>query len=56
MDVDALHILIATAIVLAWLVILFGWLSTCGLGEKPGNPRNVRRPIETPPSKDKSAA
>lgn len=56
MDVDALHIVIATAIVLAWLVILFGWLSTCGLGGKTGSPRNVRGPIETPPRKDKPAA
>ena len=56
MDVDALHIVIATGIVIAWLVIVFGWLCTCRHGEKSGSATDPRDLIDLPPSRKKPAA
>jgi hypothetical protein len=56
MDVEALTIVIATGIAVAWLAIVFGWLCTCKQGDETGNNRNVDTLSETPASKDKPAA
>jgi hypothetical protein len=33
MMIDFMHILLATTVILLWLVIVAGWLVTCGHGE-----------------------
>jgi hypothetical protein len=56
MQIEVLHIPLATVIVLIWLGILVGWLATCGLGEKSGRHHQRLQHIEAPPTKNKPSA
>lgn len=35
MTIDLLHVVLATGVMLLWLVIVIGWLATCRHGDRP---------------------
>jgi hypothetical protein len=53
MMIDFMHILLATTVILLWLVIVVGWLVTCGHGEiraTPGRGKVPPQPHDPSPS------
>lgn len=53
MMIDFMHILLATTVILLWLVIVVGWLVTCGHGEirtTPGRGKVPQPPHGPSPS------
>jgi hypothetical protein len=51
--IDFLHVLLATTVLLLWLVIVVGWLMTCGHGESratPGRGKVPPQPHDPSPS------
>jgi hypothetical protein len=44
MEMNVLHILLATSVVLLWLVVVLGWLMTCRHGETNSTPTIVKVP------------